>query len=258
MFKPVFLLACILAIMSSCTSYRKVLYFPDVKDSAQFKSTEAPEIVIRKADIISIHVSSPNPEATELFNLPNNSEAQSSTQTGEVMRTAGYLVASDGHIRFPMIGLLKAEGLTKKQLQEYIRTQLIERKLLLEPTVEIRHLNFKVTVLGEVTRPMVINVPNEKITLLEALGLAGDMTINGKRENVLVIRDEGGQKIAKRINLNSNELLQSTYYFLKPDDVVYVEPNKNRVAKESRLYQILPIVIGGLSTSIFILDRVIK
>lgn len=243
---------------SSCTSHKKVLYFPNLKDSTQLTNLQAPDITIRKADILSIHVGSQNIEANRIYNEPNTTEAQSTTQNGEVMRTGGYLVSNDGTIRFPLLGYIQADGLTKKQLQEKILNQLIERKLLIDPTVEIRHLNFKVTVLGEVTRPTVINVPNEKITLLEALGLAGDMTIFGKRENVLVIRDEDGKKVARRINLNKNDLFFSSYYYLQPDDVVYVEPSKTKVARESKLYQLLPVILGGISTSIFILDRIIK
>jgi polysaccharide export outer membrane protein len=118
-------------------------------------------------------------------------------------------------------------------------------------------MNFRVTVLGEVRNPNVIPVPNEKISLLEAIGLAGDLTIYGKRENVLVIREENGQKIIKRINLNSNELLTSPYYYLKSDDVVYVEPNKSRVAS-SRSSEWVPVVISALSFAAIIVDRVTR
>jgi polysaccharide export outer membrane protein len=193
-----------------------------------------------------------------MFNMPNVNEAQSSAQSGEVLRTSGYIVGSDGMFRFPMLGMVRAEGLTKKQLEETIRTALIDRKLLVDPVVHIRHLNFKVTVIGEVTRPAVITVTNEKITLLEALGLAGDLTIFGKRNNIMVIREENGRATAQRINLNTTELFSSPYYYLRNDDVVYVEPNKAKTASATRFYQLLPSIISGLSTSIFILDRIIR
>jgi polysaccharide export outer membrane protein len=242
----------------SCVNTRKATYFINMADSSVFQTPSVPDPNIEKNALLSITVTSPNPQATEIFNLPNTSEVQSSTQTGETQRQAGYLVGNDGNIRFPVLGLVRAEGLTKRQLQENIRNELVDRKLLLDPIVDIRHLNFKVTVLGEVTRPTVITVVNEKITLLEALGLAGDMTIYGKRNNVLVIREDSGRKVAQRVNLNSNELLTSPYYYLRSDDVVYVEPSKARVANATRLYQLLPIIISGISTSIFILDRIIK
>jgi polysaccharide export outer membrane protein len=190
--------------------------------------------------------------------VPNSPEVQYNTQTGETQKPAGYLVGEDGNIRFPLLGIIKAEGLTKRQLRENIRTALDERKLLVDPIVDIRHLNFKVTVLGEVTSPTVITVTNEKITLLEALGLAGDLTIFGKRNNILVIRDEAGKRVAQRINLNSNELFSSQYYYLRSDDVVYVEPNRAKVASGTRLFQILPILVSALTTSIFVLDRILQ
>ena len=169
----------------------------------------------------------------------------------------GYLVNNDGNIQFPILGTLKAEGLTKEQLKASITKKLVDRQLLTDPIVTIRLMNFRVTVLGEVRNPNVIQVPSEKISLLEAIGLAGDLTIYGKRENVLVIREENGQKVIKRINLNSSELLTSPYYYLKSDDVVYVEPNKSRVAS-SRSSDWVPVVISALSFAAIIVDRVTR
>jgi polysaccharide export outer membrane protein len=248
----------LLYLLSSCTPRVKALYFPAIPDSTQFRLVATPEQPVKKADVLSIAVSSANPEASEVFNLPNSSEVQYNAQTGETQKPAGYLVGEDGNIRFPLLGPIKAEGLTKTQLQETIRMALTERNLLIDPIVDIRHLNFKVTVLGEVTRPTVITVTNEKITLLEALGLAGDLTVYGKRNNVLVIRDEAGKRVAQRINLNSNELFSSHYYYLRSDDVVYVEPNRAKVASGTRFYQLLPIIVSALTTSIFVLDRILQ
>ena len=122
--------------------------------------------------------------------------------------------------------------------------------------MSIRFLNFRITVLGEVKNPTVINVPNEKISLLEAIGLAGDLTIYAKRDNVLVIREENGNKIIKRIDLNSDELLSSPFYYLKSNDIVYVEPDKARVASAGRGQQWIPAVLSGLSVIVVIADRV--
>jgi polysaccharide biosynthesis/export protein len=127
-------------------------------------------------------------------------------------------------------------------------------KLELEPIVTVRNLNFKVTVLGEVARPTVINVPNAKISLLEALGLAGDLTIYGRRDNVLIIREEKGKKVTIRINLNSTELFNSPYYYLKASDVIYVEPNNAKMASASKAKEWLPLLFSGLSLTIITLD----
>ena len=143
--------------------------------------------------------------------------------------------------------------------KEKIKKMLLDSKQLLDPIIQIRFLNFHVTVLGEVKNPTVLTIPNEKISLLEAIGLAGDLTIQAKRDNVLVIREENGQKIIKRINLNSAELLSSPYYYLKSDDVVYVEPNKARVTSANgNAQQWVPIVVSVLSLGIIVADRAIN
>jgi len=112
-------------------------------------------------------------------------------------------------------------------------------------------------VLGEVNHPSVVSVPNEKLSLLEALGLAGDLTIYGERKNVMIIREQGDQKLIKRINLNSEELFSSPYYYLQSNDIVYVEPNKVKVSSAGRTMQWLPIVISGLSLAVIVADRLI-
>ncbi len=201
------------------------MYFANLKDSSIFKEMEVPEYIIQKNDILSITVSSIDNVASEMFNMTNRSDMVKSTSNIDILQTTGYLVNSNGDIRFLVLGLIKAEGLSKEQLADNIRKIIADRKLLVDPVIEVRHLNYKVTVLGEVNRPTLINVPDEKITLLQALGQAGDLTVYANRHNVLVIRTEGGKRIANRIDLNSNNLLTSPYYNLKPNDVVYAESN---------------------------------
>jgi polysaccharide export outer membrane protein len=150
---------------------------------------------------------------------------------------------------------MEAAGLTKTKLNVNILRKLVDQELLIDPIISIRFLNYKITVIGEVARPTVVNVPSEKITLLEALGLAGDLTIYAKRENVMVIREENGKKIIKRLDLNSTELLTSPYYYLKSNDIVYVEPNKGRVASASLARQWLPVIISFLTLVVVSIDR---
>ena len=221
----------------SCGSTKNVIIFPEVKDGAMPSNTPALESVIQKSDILSINVSSANPEASAPFNQTDNS---------------GYLVNNEGNIQFPFLGNIKAEGQTKTQLRDKITKTINDKKLLVDPTVTIRFTNFRVTVLGEVNHPTVVTVPNEKISLLEALGMAGDLTIYAKRQNVMIIREskEKDEKIIKRINLNSDELFTSPYYYLQSNDIVYVEPNNAKVASVSRGMQILPIIMSGLSLAV--------
>jgi polysaccharide export outer membrane protein len=153
----------------------------------------------------------------------------------------------DSTIQFPVIGAIKAAGRTKNELRMEIARLLIENKLLLDPVVSIRNLNYKVTVLGEVQRPMVVNVPAERISLLEAIGFAGDLTLYANRENVLLIREENNKRIFKVMNLNSNEIFSSPYFYLKPNDVVYVQPNKTKVSNASAFRSWAPVILTALS-----------
>jgi polysaccharide export outer membrane protein len=168
------------------------------------------------------------------------------------------LVNADGTIDLPILGAVTAAGLTKEELKTKITDIILSKKLLVDPIVDIRYLNYEVTVLGEVARPTVITVPNEKISLLKALGLAGDLTIYGKRDNVLLIREENGEKVTRHINLNSSDFFNSPYYYLKPNDVIYVQPNATKAATAGRSSQYLPIIFSVLSVVAIVLDRVIR
>lgn len=244
----------------SCTNSKKLTYFNDQADAVIATTTTTTPSIIRNNDLLSISVSSLNPEATAIFNTPNVTMSGNTpaANSGAIVQTTGYLVNVDGNVEFPVLGSVKAAGYTTGQLQAQLVKALNDRKLLVNPIVTIRFLNFRVTVLGEVSRPTVINVPDEKISLLEALGLAGDITIFGKKENVMVIREEEGKKVIKRLNLLSNELFQSPYYYLKSNDIVYVEPNKARVASSTRSTQLLPILLSGLSFAAIIIDRLTR
>jgi polysaccharide biosynthesis/export protein len=243
-----------LTVISSCTSGKNLRYFPGIQDGAIQSNTPFPESVIQKSDILSITVSDLNPDAAVIFTSTNAGGAAASGGGAPI----GYLVNTEGNIQFPMIGSIKAEGLTKNQLKDKIAKTLVDKKILLDPIISIRFINFRVTVLGEVNHPTVVTVPNEKISLLEALGLAGDMTIYAKRNNVLVIREANDQKIIKRLDLNSEELFTSPYYYLQSNDIVYVEPNKAKVASVSGGMQWAPIILSGLSLILIGATQLIK
>ncbi|HTM93731.1 MAG TPA: polysaccharide biosynthesis/export family protein [Flavisolibacter sp.] len=242
-------IGCFLCVLfCSCVNTREATYFNDLKDSTQFRSGTLPETFIKSSDILDITVSSLNPEATAIFNPSHKANGENT----------GYLVEPNGTILFPVLGSIKVEGLTKEQLKAQLTKMLADKKLLVDPIVSVRFQNFRVTVLGEVKNPAVIPVPSEKISMLEAIGLAGDLTIYARRDNVLLIREENGVKMLKRINLNTNELLGSSYYYLKANDVIYVEPNKSKVASTSRTQAWLPAAFSGLSFVAIVLDRILK
>lgn len=240
----------------SCISTRKTVYFYDVKDTTYLQRSSESPTTISQNDILGISISSLNAEASAIFNPNINSNSRSTTSTGANSEPGGYLVGSDGTIQFPVLGKIKAEGLTKKELRDNITDLILSKKLLIDPLVEIRYLNFEVTVIGEVAKPTVITVPSEKISLLKAIGLAGDLTIYGKRENILLIREENGKRKTRHIDINSRNFFNSPYYYLQPNDVVYVEPNKAKVASASRSQQLLPLFISCLSVIIIVIDRI--
>jgi polysaccharide biosynthesis/export protein len=235
-------------ILSSCFSTKQVTSFNSIADTTIQYAIEDLEPVIQKNDILSISVSSINTDATQTFNLYSISSSQGTVNSGTVSQASGYLVNQEGYIKFPMLGNIKVQGMTKKSLTDTITAGLIRKNLLYEPIVNIRYLNYKITVLGEVARPAVINVPGEKITLLEALGVAGDLTSFANRSNVLIIRDsDSGKRTTKRLDLTDADILTSPYYFLKSNDIVYVAPNRAKAASTSTSRQWWPVVLSAMS-----------
>ena len=193
-------------------------------------------LLIKSKDILSIIVSSSKPEFVIGFNKPLMSyQAGSTTSSSSYsQRLLGYLVDMDGYIDFPILGKIKAEGLTREQLAELITKKLIESDQVGDPIVTIEYMNFKISVLGEVRTPGLFYLTDDRITILEAISRAGDMTIYGRRDNVLVRREQNGTVSFYRIDLRSSKLHQSPAFYLQQNDVVYVEPN-NVVSARSRI-----------------------
>ena len=245
-------------LFSGCASSRKAVYFNDINKAEFTAQVESLEPVIQSNDLLNISVTSLNAEASETFNTINNNVVRPTSANNNVVNAAGYLVDTEGYINFPYLGKIRAAGMTKKALQDVIKTEILNRKLLKEPIVDIRYMNYKVSVLGEVAKPAVLTIPNEKITLLEALGLAGDLTIYGSRNNILLIREEDGKKKLNRIDLTSNEIFTSPFYYLKSNDIVYVEPNKTKIANASATRQWLPVILSALSLAVISVDRLTR
>lgn len=245
-----FLLGLILPVLFSCTNVRKAIYFDIDKDLETKIQDVNNEAIIQKNDLLGITVTSLSPEASALYNPPVVIAG-----TGASAVPGGYLVNEEGNIQFPVIGTVKAVGLTKRQLQEQLTKALLDRKQLLDPVVSIRIINYRITVLGEVSRPTVVNVPSEKINMLEAIGYAGDLTLFADRSNVLLIREENGLRNFKILNLNSTEIFTSPYFYLKPNDVVYVRPNKTRISSASPTRQWLPVILSVLTFGVIVVDR---
>jgi polysaccharide export outer membrane protein len=202
------------------------------------------EATIQPGDIITIHVSSLSKEASSFFN--------SVDEKGDKLVANTYLVAANGNIEMPLIGPVKVAGNTSQVAKYLVKNKL--EKYLIDPSVRVRIKNFKVTLLGEVKNPGIYTIPNEKVTLIEALGLAGDLTIFGKRVNLLVIREQNGERIFKRVDLTSREFFSSEFYYLHSNDIIYVEPGKGKIASADGIYKILPIAISGVSMVALIIN----
>ncbi|UFH56340.1 polysaccharide biosynthesis/export family protein [Spirosoma sp. KNUC1025] len=244
--------------LASCVSPKQLIYFQSSgskPDSAVVK----PYIgVIQPNDVLSIQVSSINPEAAQFFNpyatLQPNGLPSATNVNAPLPAATGYQVAADSSVTLPLLGRVVVGGRTNSQAAGLIREKL--KPYLKEATVNVRNLNFHVTVLGEVTRPSLLNIPNERITLPEALGLAGDLTIYGRRQNVMVIREENGRLTYNHLDLTQRNIFQSPYYYLHSNDVVYVEPGKSRTAAADRFYQVMPVVLSALTLIALIVTRI--
>jgi polysaccharide export outer membrane protein len=252
------ILSILLSQLSACLNTKQVTYISPIQDTTLSIEEPYQEPLIQKNDILSIQISSLNAEASSVFNTTNTQATSTTGSNGYSTGAGGYLVNHEGNVQLPLLGSFKAAGLTKNQLKQTITDSIISKNLLIDPIVSIRHLNFDVTIIGEVGKPTVINVPNEKISLLKALGLAGDITIYGKKENVLIVREVEGVRKATRINVNSKDFLTSPYYYLQPNDIVYVEPNKQKVITANRNQQLLPSILSGLSIIAIVVTQLVK
>lgn len=227
--RKILLASAALFMMASCSSNRGSLtYFNDIKDKTSGVlplASYAP--AIEPDDELFINVSSALPEASQIYNLPQASYAVVGEQTEQSRQyTLTYVVSQDGDINMPMLGKIHVAGMTTEQLAQKLTDKISEG--VKDPVVTVTLVNFKVNVAGEVRTPGRIEVNGNRISVLDALTAAGDLTEYGERSNVLVIREENGQRTFGRLNLNSSESLNSPYYYLKQNDYVYVEPNQIR------------------------------
>lgn len=241
---------------TSCVSNKKISYFKDVSDTVYQVpvatiATSYTEPKIQPKDILQVTIQTLDPQANSVISSSNAAQAANNN----LAQAAGYQVDREGAIQLPIAGRIQVAGKTTAEATTAISAEI--GKFYKQPVVNVRFANFNITVLGEVARPATYTVPNEKISVLEALGLAGDLTIYGKRENVLIIREEEGTKKFVRFNLNSSDIIRSPYFYLRQGDVVYVEPNKSKVTStDATTTRTITIVASALSVLIVLLSKV--
>lgn len=239
-------------LLASCASKENIVY---LQNNTSNSSSMEYEPIIQPDDVLSIIVTSENPEVAAPYNLKSVA-IQNATEiipVNDVIQS--YIVDKNGAIQFPMLGSVVLGGLTKTDAINKLKSILNEH--VKDAVINMRLLNFKVSVLGEVTRPGTFNIKSERVTVLEALSMAGDLTVYGKRKNILIIREKEGVKTTQRIDLTKTDFLNSEYYYLAQNDVVYVEPNKTRV-NSSVVGPNLTVAISAISLLVTILAITIR
>lgn len=233
--------------LTSCATRKEMVYFQDGPLLTTDVNNMNTELVYQPNDLITIDINGADPETVQPFKLPpvTFEENISPLNVQGTLRVQAYLIDINGNIDFPSLGTLKIAGMTRSQTTTFFKEKLSD--FIKDPIVNIRLANFSISVLGEVNRPGVYTVQDERLSLSEALGLAGDLTNNGKRDNIFLIREVDGEKRFANLDLTSVNIVNSPLYYLKQNDVIYVEPNKAKI-RSSTFNPNTAIVISAIST----------
>ena len=252
-FNYLIIILCALTI-ASCATKKEVLYFQDA-DQINLKKIQYSASKIQVDDIINIKVTALNEESVKPYNVDNGISPSSSFI--EILKLQGYLVSKEGDIVFPIIGKIKVIDKTITELEDYLKKVLIDGGHVKDPTVSVRLLNSKFTILGEVNKAGTYTITENNLTLLQAIGYAGDLTINGSRQNVLIIRSSDGIQKTQKIDLTRTDWFSSEYYYVMQNDVIVINPNTNKI-KSSGLLGSAGAVMSAISlvlTSILIVTN---
>lgn len=228
--------------LSSCASYKNIPYFQDVNNANISKETidNYTSLTIQALDQLDINVNSLNPDASAVFN--NNSDNAGANPNGPVK---GYLVDKKGEINLPLVGSMKVSGLTTSELSAQLQQKLLT--FLRQPTVSVSVANFKVAVLGDVLRPNIYRSASERLTIAEALSLAGDLNVTAKRKNLILVRERDGEREFIPIDLTSKKIFESPYFYLKNNDLLVVQPSKLKLSTVDTGYRNASLIISALS-----------
>lgn len=221
-FKYNVVIIALMLLVASCGSKKNIVYLQGIENAKSYDSSANYEAIIQPDDVLSIVVSADSPEVAAPFNLP---EIASGETDYRGLKT--YLVDNSGYIDYPLLGKVKLGGLTRTEANNKLVAAISE--YIKKPIVNLRIANYKIAVLGEVVKPNTYTIIGERVTLLEALSLAGDLTIYGKRNNILIIRDKEGKKTYTRIDITTPDFLNSPFYYLSQNDVIFVEPNRTKI-----------------------------
>ena len=240
-------------LLAACTTTKEIAYFQDTNQNEMMKIVGENLPRIKPDDILTITVSSSKPELAAPYNLLR--ATQDVYTSNNRWEQEAYQVDSEGCINFPVLGALKVAGMTREEVVAMLQKRLAE--VMPDPVVTITYRNFKVTVLGEVARPGTFDVGSDRITVLEAVGKAGDLSVYGRRDNVLVIREVDGKREMARLDLKSKNIFKSPYYYLQQNDVVYVEPNRAKAIQGSSFRSNFPLYLSSGSLLVTIATLIV-
>ena len=249
----------IVFLLASCGFDKQLAYFKSSgRDTTITVAQKDFEPIIQTGDILFIGVTSLDPMSSAMFNFSTTGTSSVAGGMSQMPQntTLGILVNTDGTIDIPKLGKVKATGTTKNQLRVLLTDALLP--YLKDPVVTIRFMNYRVTVLGEVNRPGTLPILNERVSVLEALGLAGDLTMYGNRNNILLIHENNGIKETKRLSINDYSIFSSPYYYLQSNDVLYVEPNKAKAYISSPAAVLLPAFTTSISLLVLVINSFVK
>lgn len=248
----------LLFFAASCGTYKQVPYFQDL-DRSSVVSQEIKNyspFTIQSGDILGISVTSnSDPSAVAVFNYNLNRVNGVNSDFTPSNAVVGYLVDTKGNIQVPYLGTMKVAGYTTTDLRDQLEKSLVKYVNL--PVVNIRILNFKIGVMGDVMKPDVYTFQNEKVSILDALSSAGDLTITGKRQNVLLIREINGKREFIPIDLTSKKLFESPYYYLRNNDILYVDPDRTKFAQYDTGYRTASLIISAVSAASLVITVIL-
>lgn len=246
---------CVALIVTSCTTSKEIVYMQDIEKVELKEITTRYEAKIKKDDLLSIVVSGPDKQVVMPYNLTLSDNGSYGGSTDPEKSTLSYLVDSKGDINFPILGTIHVEGMTRSELVKKLTEEI--SKDVKDPIVSVSFKNYKITVLGEVRSPGTYTMNSEKINLFQALGQAGDLQLTAEREGILLIREVNGVPTYHKIDLKSAELMNSEYFFMQQNDVLYVPPSPTRVATATTATGIWSVVLSSITSLVAVVSLVI-
>jgi polysaccharide export outer membrane protein len=236
----------LMVLLTSCASYKENIYFQGLERNPEmsYKITNFSPPTIQPGDVLALNVKSLNADGSAIFNSSSSSAgtAKGKDSNSPASENSGYLVNKDGEIQLPLVHSVKVGQLSLEDAAATIKNKITP--FLKEPEVSVSFMNFKVSVLGDVAHPDVINVSDEKFSITDALSRAGDLTPTANRKSILLVREVDGKRKYVNIDITSPRLFESPYYYLKSNDLIYVEPGKEKFASQNTAFKILPIIIS--------------